>query len=196
MERIQVFLITEDILLRTALRTLINEQEDMRVVGEARSAHEAWKRIVDSRQCQPDLLILDLLLSPREDAEAIRRVQQGYPHLHLLVLAHPDDKEYLHRVLLERTRSCLVAQEATAHEWLTAIRTLGNSADHLAEPPRVPREMQVLRLVALGWSHRQIAAHLAIHAKSVERHRVAAMRKLEIQNHSDLMRYAHAQGWL
>ena len=208
---IRVALADDHAVLRAGLRVLIEQEADMTVVAEASSAAAAVARVAEHA---PDVLVLDLAMPGGGSVEAIRTLRVAHPRTRVLVLSMHDDASYLREVIAAGGAG-YVTKRAADTELLTAIRTVhaGRSyvnvslSDHpppASRPQPGPmhpdpsvlseREREVLRLVALGHTNKEVAQQIHISIKSVESYRARVAEKLELRSRADLVRYALAVG--
>jgi two-component system response regulator NreC len=213
--RIRVLLVDDHKVVRIGLRMLIERQEDMEVAGEAATAGEA---LLLARSQQPDVALVDLTLGTGSGIELIRELQEAAPATRSVALAMHDDTEHL-RLVLAAGGSGYVPKQAPPDEVLSAIRLVAQgraffslSLEQLragqpgASPGRAvaaellarltPREREILRLIALGLTHGEIAAQLGISLKTVETHRQHTCDKLGIRPRALLVRFAQQSGLL
>jgi DNA-binding NarL/FixJ family response regulator len=214
MTKLRVFLADDHEVVREGLKSLINTQADLEVVGEAGEGRTAVARIQDLR---PDVAILDISLSDLHGAQVAEQLKQSCPEVKVLVLTVHEDKGHL-RQLLKAGAAGYVLKLAKAEELLRAIRTVAAGQVYLdaylagkvvsgfiREPSRekpagegslTEREAAVVRLVAQGYSNKEIAARLDISVKTVETHKYHAMEKLGVRGRAELVQDALRRGWL
>jgi two-component system response regulator NreC len=213
MEPIKILIADDHAVLRSGLRLLLNAQPDFEVVGEASTGEETVER---ATALQPDVLLLDIAMPDLNGLEAARRIRQQAPDLRILVLTMYDDEAYL-RQFLEMGAAGYVLKKAADTELAAAIRAvhrgesfvypslMGSLIDSYLKQPSSPaategddrlspREVDVLRLVALGYTNQQIADELCIGVSTVETHRTRIMEKLGLRGRAQLVRYALARG--
>ncbi|MGB9724071.1 MAG: response regulator [Chloroflexia bacterium] len=221
-EKIRVLIADDHAILRSGLRLLLETQPDMEVVGEAGSAEEA---VALEARLRPDVVLMDLTLPARPGAaggapdglEAIRRIRASRPEARVLVLTMHDDEGYL-RAVLEAGGVGYVLKQAADTELLSAIRIArqggtylhpsharllvesmlrrGEEAERRGYERLSPREQEVLHLLALGYTNRQVADRLCLSIKTVETYKARLMEKLGLRNRADIVRYALQQGLL
>jgi two-component system, NarL family, response regulator NreC len=207
---ISVLLAEDHETVREGLRLLVNGQTDMTVVAEAADGQAAIER---ARVVKPAAVVLDLNMPNMNGLAAARVLREAVPASAVIVLTRHNDKAYLHE-MLEAGASAYVLKQSPSTELLTAIRTavagrqyvdpaLRDDFDLLAATGRrvgsvtiTERECEVLRLMALGQSNKEIAARLNISVKTVEVHKSNAMRKLSLKGRTDVIKYAALHGWL
>lgn len=213
MEPIRILIADDHAVLRSGLRLLLNGQPDFEVVGEASTGEETVERAIALR---PDVLLLDIAMPDLNGLEAARRIRQQAPDLRILVLTMYDDEAYL-RQFLEMGAAGYLLKKAADTELVAAIRAVhrgesflypslqGRLIDSYLKQPSAPttpegkdglspREVDVLRLVALGYTNQQVADELCIGVSTVETHRTRIMEKLGLRGRAQLVRYALARG--
>ena len=206
---IRILIADDHAVLRAGLRLLLNNEPDMEVVGEATNGQEAVDR---TRALQPDILLLDITLPVMDGLEVLAHIRTHAPATKVLMLTMHDDVEYLRRALAGGCAG-YVLKRAADSQVLTAIRAVygggtylhpiharallddmvGRSAEaemQSQEPSLSEREREVIRLVALGYTNRQIADTLFLSVKTVETYRARAMEKLGLKTRAELVRYA------
>ncbi len=212
---IRVLIADDHAVIRSGLRLLLESRPDFQVVGDAGTGQETIEQVI---QLQPDILLLDIAMPDMNGLEVARQVRAQAPGVRIIVLTMYDDEGYL-RQFLELGVSGYVLKRAADTELIDAIRAvhrgesfiypslLGRLIDsYLKQPPPAkvqeaggelsPRELEVLRLVALGNTSQQIADQLLISVNTVETHRAHIMEKLGLRGRAQLVRYAIAKGLL
>ena len=213
-KRLRVFLADDHALLREGLRALVNSQPDMECVGEASDGRAAVEQV---RKLLPDVAVLDVSMPGLNGLEAAKKLKQRCPEVRLLTLTRHTDDGYLQQ-LLKAGVSGYVLKQSASSILLTALRAV--AAGNLFLDPAITgkvignyvgksagrgeraggelseREAEVLRLIAWGYSNKEIAARLDLSVKTVEAHKANAMRKLDMRGRIDIVRYAILQGWL
>jgi DNA-binding NarL/FixJ family response regulator len=206
---IRVVLVEDHLLVRAGLRHLLEARGPIRVVGEAGTCREVLEVLA---RTEAEVVVLDISLPDGTGIELCRRVKERYPHLKLLALSMHEDLEYV-RGFLQAGGQGYVSKAAVDHELLDAVTALARGERYLnpslamrlamemvreepAEEPLSPREEEVLRLLAQGLSHKEVAERLAISEKTVATYRERGMGKLGLTSRSDLLRYAVRRGWL
>lgn len=205
---IRVLLAEDHETVREGLRLLVNAQPDMRVVAEVGDGRAA---VSASTTLQPDVVVLDLSMPVMGGLSAARALRQASATAKIVALTRHDDAAYVHELLQAGASGYVLKQSASA-ELVRAIR-IAVEGGHYVDPalaqanlpddrrrtstPRATnREVEVLRLIAIGHSNRDIAAALNISVKTVEVHKANAMRKLALKGRTDVVRYAVINGWL
>ncbi|HEV2827923.1 MAG TPA: response regulator transcription factor [Pyrinomonadaceae bacterium] len=214
MNKLRIFLADDHAVLRDGLKALVNAQPDMEVIGEADNGRIAWQK---ARELLPDVVVMDISMPEMNGAQATQRLKESCPGIKILALTAHEDKGYL-RHLMETGASGFVLKRAATLELIQAIRVVATNGAYidptlagelLSSSMRKPhrqetldskelseRETEVLRLVAWGYSNKEIAAQLRISVKTVETYKARLGDKLELNSRSEIVRYAVRQGWL
>jgi two-component system, NarL family, response regulator LiaR len=204
-EEIRLLLCDDHEMVRTGLRTFLELQEGMRVVGEAGTAEQALALIPRLR---PDLVLMDLNLPGMPGVEAIRRIRADHPEVRVVALTSYSGEDSVLPAIRAGVSGYLLKDVGPA-ELAQALRSAhrGGSPLHpqvaatvlarVAEPakdPLTPRESEVLRLVARGLSNRLIARELALSEKTVKAHLSAIFTKLNVTDRTQAALYAVRTG--
>jgi DNA-binding NarL/FixJ family response regulator len=204
---ISVLLADDHETVRAGLRLLVDAQPDMRVIAEASDGEQALTRIADSG---PDVAVLDLTMPGLGGLAVARRLASTPDTTSIVVLTRHDDEAYV-RELLGAGVAGYVLKQSSSDELLRAIRAAARHERYVdpackqrlegeqaeAEHPALtPREREVLRLMAIGHSNKEIGAMLSISVKTVEVHKANAMRKLRLGGRTDVVRYAVLHEWM
>ena len=206
----RIVLADDHTLVRDGLRRVIEAEADFKVVGEAANAAATIAEVAAQR---PDILLLDVSMPGGGGIAALDEIRKASPATRILVLTMHEDPAYL-RVALVSGASGFLLKHAAGRELVTAIRavlqgrtyvdpTLAGVALHEALRPALtsqetasdrlsPRETQVLRDLALGFTNKEVAERLAVSVKSVETYRARLFEKLGLERRADLVRYAIA----
>ncbi len=212
--KIRVLIADDHAVLRAGLRMLLDAEPDIEVVGEARDGLEVLARV---RALTPDVLLLDLAMPRMGGLEVLGRIREVSPQTRVLILTMHEEEEYL-REALRAGSAGYVLKRAAAEELLSAIRAVYHGGVYLhpeharrlleemvdrevskPEPETEslsPREREVLRLIALGYTNQQAADALYLSVKTVETYRARLMAKLGLRTRAELVRYALQQGWI
>jgi two-component system response regulator NreC len=211
---LRIFLADDHVVMREGLRSLVNAQADMKVVGEADNGRSA---LLQARELQPDVIIMDVSMPDLNGIQVTERLKHACQKIMVLVLTAHDDSGYL-RQLLEVGASGYVLKKAAAEELIKAIRVVAAGGVYL-DPSLAgkvvggylgkrglrskplgneisERETEVLRLVAWGYTNKEVAGYLGISVKTVETHKANLMQKLDLKSRVEIVRYALRQGWL
>jgi DNA-binding NarL/FixJ family response regulator len=206
MPEIRVLVVDDHAILRDGIRSLLERQEDISVVGEAGNGREALARVAE---LQPDIVLMDVAMPVMDGLEATRLIKQGYPDIRVLILTQHDNQEYV-SPLLHAGASGYVLKRSGGREVVAAIRHVYEAGAFLepgvtrqvlqsyarpsggaapAEEHLTEREREVLALVVEGKSNKEIARSLTISPKTVSVHRSNIMAKLGVHNSVELVRY-------
>lgn len=213
-KRTTVLLAEDHVIVREGLRKLLDEESDIKVVGEAATGREAVDKALE---LGPAVIVMDIAMPHLNGLEATRQILRNIPDAKIIILSAYNDDAYVKKVTELGAKGYLVKQ-TSAHFLSQAIREveLGNTffspeiakriqhrqqttldrQGHLKEKNVVlsSRETEVLQLIAEGEANKQIAAELGISIKTVEKHRARVMQKLDIRDTAGLTRYAIAEG--
>jgi two-component system response regulator NreC len=217
MNKIRILIADDHPVVQTGLRTLLRAQPDMEVVGEASDGATAVKRAVE---LMPDVVVMDITMEGMGGLEATREIRKRVPQAKVLILTIHKSVEYLRRAL-EAGAAGYVLKQAVDTELTVAIRVvqrgevfiypiftrvlLENLSGDIEMADRSPsdsyellspREKEVLRLVALGYTNRQVADQLYLSVKTVGTYRSRLMAKLNLKSRPALVRYALERGLL
>jgi DNA-binding NarL/FixJ family response regulator len=213
MKKITVLLADDHTVVRQGLRALLKAEEDIEVIGEAENGRQAVNLV---RKTPPDVVLMDVAMPMMNGLEATRQILKGSPGTKVLVLTSYGDDDCVEQLMRAGAAGYLIKQTA-ANDLLKAIREVqrGNAffspsiAKRLRDQCRqafsngqpvkrsgdlTSRELEVLQLIAEGFSNKQIAAELSISIKTVEKHRQQVMNKLNIHDVAGLTRYAISKG--
>lgn len=197
------------------LKMLLNNNDDIEVVGEASEGDEA---IQLAQVLKPNVVIMDLSMPHGKDGlTATSELKKLMPELAILILTMHDDEEYLFRAIQEGASGCIL-KSAPQEELLGAIRSVagGNAYLHPSATKRLmeeyigsvkqgnsdtfnllsDREKEVLTLIAKGFSNKEIAEKLIISVKTVETHKGNLMEKLQMKTRPELVAFALKKGLL
>ena len=209
---VRVLLADDHLTVRHGLKLLIDGQTDMAVVAEASDGDAAIQQALTHR---PDVVVMDISMPGTNGLVATRALRQHHPAPAVVTLTRHSDDAYLEE-LLRAGAAGYVLKQSPPTELLQAIRAVAAGGQHIdssltgrltasfleRDGGRMPsgapsdRESEVLRLMAAGYSNKEIAARLSLSVKTVETHKANAMRKLGLTGRIDVVRYALLQGWL
>lgn len=213
--KIRIVLADDHPIVLDGLRNLIGAEADFALVGEAASGLAALKII---RERRPDVAVLDISMPELNGITLSRRLAGEMPDVRLLVLTLHEDRAYLNQALEAGVRGYVLKRSAVEN-LVQAIRAVMAGgcyvdpaiADRVVDGKRpgkraaakrgaVPclteRETEVLRMAALGFTNKEIAARLDVGIKSIETYKARGLDKLGLKTRAELVRYASGQGWL
>jgi DNA-binding NarL/FixJ family response regulator len=211
---LRVLLADDHLTVRHGLKLLVDSQPDMTVVCEASDGKAA---IQLAKELKPDVIVMDISMPGMNGLVATRELKRIQPDAAIITLTRHGDDAYLQE-LLRAGVSGYVLKQSPSTELLQAIRAAAAGGQYIdsALTSRVTagflgrerktvtkegallseREAEVLRLIASGYSNKEIAAQLSLSVKTVEAHKANAMRKLGLGGRIDIVKYALLQGWL
>lgn len=214
MKKLRILLADDHALLRDGLKALVNVQPDMEVVGEADNGRTAWQ---NAKELLPDVLVMDIAMPELNGVQATEILKRECPDIKILALTAYKDKGYLDQ-LLKVGASGYVLKLSAAEELIEAIRVVASGGVYLdrqmadrvtgsylrqqilrgesRQRGLTDREEEVLRLIAQGYSNKEISTQLNISVKTVESHKSNLMDKLQLKSRTEIVRYAVRQGWL
>jgi DNA-binding NarL/FixJ family response regulator len=205
--KIKVFLVDDHPLVRESLTSLINQQPDMEVVGEAETAAQALKAMAASR---PDVAVVDLSLNDSSGLELIKLSRQRLPATEVVVLSMHDEKLYAERCIRAGARGYVMKREST-RSILSSVRQARQGKLFVSEqvaavfaekfvgrqPPGgspledlSDRELEVFGLLGRGLQTRQVAQSLNVSIKTVQAYCARIKQKLQLDNAAELLREA------
>ncbi|WOH67491.1 response regulator transcription factor [Bradyrhizobium sp. BWA-3-5] len=213
MSPVRITLVDDHPVVLAGIRALLQDAPEVELVGEASTGATGLKAICDS---SPDIAVIDLSLPDISGMELARQVSRQCPRVKIIALTVHEDRAYINPVLEAGARGYLLKRSA-GDELLRAIRAV-NQGDIYLDPAIAEkaalsaptfalseesngtelsrREEDVLKLVAQGFSNKQIAGQLDVSVKSVETYKARASEKKGLRSRADIVRYGIRQGWL
>ena len=199
-----MLLVDDHAVVRAGIRLVLDGAPGMDVVGEAGTEERA---IVMARAHQPDVIVLDVLLPGRGGIALIPELLEVSPQSRVLMLSSSAEPGTVERAL-EAGATGYSIKRATDTDLIAAVRAVAAGSNYVhpelgaalatgrraATGPLSPRELDVLRLVALGHTNQEIATELFISTRTTEMHRASVMRKLHLETRAQLVNYALANG--
>ena len=214
MNKLRILLAEDHETIRDGLKLLVSSQPDMEVVGEADNGRVAVQL---AQQFLPDVAVMDVSMPELNGLQATKKLKQQCPQVKVLALTRHKDGGYMQQ-LLQAGASGYVLKQSKSAELLRAIRAVaagqtyldpaitGKVVDSLigargargasAGAKLTDREAEVLRLIALGYINKEVAARLSLSVKTVEAHKARGMEKMGMKSRVDIVRYAMLVGWL
>jgi two-component system response regulator NreC len=208
MSKIRVLLADDHAILRSGIRALLEDEPDLEVVGEAEDGHEVIRM---AAELEPDIVLIDIAMPRLNGLEATRRIMQSNPQAKILILSMHENEEYVRQVFASGAMGYIL-KDAAVRELLGAIRAIyrgevvlspaitrlvvedylrwGDLQMNHLDSGLSPREREVLQLIAEGYTNSEIAGILSISIKTVQSHRTNLMRKLNLHDRGDLIKYA------
>jgi two-component system, NarL family, response regulator NreC len=205
--KIRVLLCDDHPLFREGLRAILREQPAFEVIGEGRNGLEAVEM---TKRLRPDVVLMDIDMPELTGLEATRRIAEARGPSKVLILSLYDDEDLI-AGCLDAGAAGYVLKDGPTSQLLFAIeavhrgerymspRALSVVVEHARDGGKgtgtrydllTDREREVLRLLADGYSSKELAARLTLSVKTVDAHKYNLMRKLDIHNRADLVKYA------
>ncbi|HEY2655239.1 MAG TPA: response regulator transcription factor, partial [Solirubrobacteraceae bacterium] len=199
--RIGVLIADDHPVVRRGLRQLLESDDRFEVVAEAGDVESARRYV---RGHRPAVLVLDLNMPGEPSLEAIPKLREEFPGTQIVVLTMQDEPAYA-RAALGAGALGYVLKEAADAELVEAVNAAANGERYLnprlgarvaAEPPPGPpdglseRELEILKLIALGHTNAQVAQELYLSVRTVETHRAHIQQKLGLRDRAEMVRYA------
>jgi len=213
--KIRVLIADDHALLRESMRSLIDSQDDMEVVGEACNGEEAVRL---GSELKPDIAVMDIVMPVMNGIEASKEIKKASPGTAILILTAYDDVQYV-MGLLEAGAAGYLLKSSRGRDVVTAIRTVraGESVLHpsiiaklLERAMGMPvegdglkrkeslteREIEVLKLAADGMSNKEIAQNLSVTVRTVKAHLSNMFCKMDVASRTEAILKAIREGWL
>ena len=196
-------------IFREGLNSIVSTLSHLKVIGQAENGHDA---VLQAKQHNPDLILMDVTMPVMNGTEAIRMIKQRQPDIKIIALSSFKSRDYI-QASLESGANGYVLKTDSSDNLLTAIESvldghayfsscvcdtvlsgfLGNSKteqEAVSWCRLTVREREVIKLVAEGYKNREIAMHLKLSIKTIEKHRSNLMSKLNLHGASALTAYA------
>ncbi|WP_019156620.1 response regulator transcription factor [Robertmurraya massiliosenegalensis] len=203
----KLFIVDDHPVFRAGLKTILMEESDFTIIGEAQSGLEAIDKL---RTITPDIVVMDISMPGKDGIEVTKEIKKDYPLIKILLLTMHSDEAFL-KEGLEAGAQGYVLKRAVDTELVTAIRMVLNN-EHYIYPTLVPylykskedgvqtqdtnevhlsqRETEVLKLIALGYTLKEIGEELFLSPKTVETYKSRIMEKIGATKRSGLVKYA------
>ncbi|MEP6946140.1 MAG: response regulator transcription factor [Acidobacteriota bacterium] len=213
-KKLKVLIAEDHQTVREGVKLLVNAQNDMEVVAETGDGEEAIRETV---RLSPDILVMDISMPTMNGLKATKRLRALGLQVKILMLTRHTDDGYLQQLLGAGANGYVLKQSAPT-ELINAIRVVAAGNAYLdasltrkvmggyinratsfrgeSKGELTDRENEVLRLISLGYSNKEIGAQMDLSVKTIEAHKANAMRKLGIASRIDIVRYAILQDWL
>jgi two-component system response regulator NreC len=209
---IRILIADDHGVLRAGLRALLNAESDLHVVGEAADGTEALRLC---GELKPEVVLLDVAMPGMSGIEVTQELKKAHPDTYVLILTVHEDESLLQEAIRAGAAGYIV-KRAVESELINAIRAVAHG-DLYIHPammralfkdlnPRpansapvqalTRREIDVLRLIAQGYTNRQMADTLSLSVRTVETHRANVMSKLGLNSRVELVHYAKEHGLL
>lgn len=204
----RILIVDDHPIVRQGLRSLVDQESDLHVCGEAGSAGEAMKVV---KELKPDLMLVDISLKGPDGLELTKSIRSILPDLPILIVSMHDESLYAERVLRAGANGYIMKEEV-AHNIAEAIRKVLNGDIYISDAMRQKilrgvagqrtnpatssverlsdRELEVFRLIGRGLGTRQIADDLHLSVKTIETYRAHIKEKMALKNATELVRQA------
>jgi two-component system response regulator NreC len=213
---IRILIVDDHVVIRAGLRTILKAEPDLQVVGEAADGVEALQL---AGELKPDIVLMDISMPKPEGGgiETTRRLKENLPNARVLILSIHEDEGLL-REAIQAGAAGYIVKRAAESELVSAVRAAWNGdiyvhpsmtrlllKDMVTRPPSkgrisvgtlTSRELDVLRLLAKGYTNRQIADVLSVSVRTIEGHRANLMGKLELYSRVELTNFAEEHNLL
>jgi two-component system, NarL family, response regulator NreC len=205
---VRILIVDDHAVVRAGITMLLNAEKGFEVVGEAGSAQEA---IFAARSLSPDVILIDVVMPDQSGLDAMPILLHEHPEIKLLVLSMEDRPRYVSDAFAAGA-SGYILKEAVGADLVAAIHEVARGGRYVHpelgarlvdaaadaqrrtdEDPLSPRETEVLQLVTLGHTNREVAGQLHISVRTAEAHRAHIMQKLNLSSRAELVRYGQAQ---
>jgi DNA-binding NarL/FixJ family response regulator len=212
--KLRIILAEDHETVREGIKLLVNSQPDMEVIGEASNGSAAIKAV---QNLKPDIIVMDISMPETNGLKATKRIKQDSPQIKILALTRHTDDGYIQQLIRAGANGYVLKQSAPT-ELINAIRAICTGKSYLdpsltervmggyirqstalsnaRKVAMTDRESEVIRLIAWGYSNKEIGERMQISFKTVEAHKANAMKKLGISSRIDIVRYAILQGWM
>jgi two-component system response regulator NreC len=206
-DTIKVFICDDHTIFREGIKAIFRDEPSIEVIGEADDGRQGLHKIV---RLHPHVVLMDIAMPDLSGFEATRRIRQASENIQVIILTMYEEEEVVARCL-DAGASGYVLKDASLNELVQAINIVNSGGQYLS--PRVlkkvvsqyvkggrrtetsydrlsDREREVLKLLADGLSIKEIAAHLNLSVKTVDAHKYNLMRKLDVHDRAELIKYA------
>jgi DNA-binding NarL/FixJ family response regulator len=215
MKTTKILIVDDHEVVRDGLKNILTSLDNISIAGEAGNGEDAVKMY---SSLKPDLVIMDISMPGMNGIEATRVIKEKDPDARILILTMHDNQEYLNQIIRSGAKG-FILKNTDKEELLDAVRTVSSGDnffskdiskliidnyirtaketeknDGYKEVPLTKREIEILKLIASGYSNQEIANILYISYNTVDTHRKNIMHKLSIKNTAGLVRYAIEKG--
>jgi len=214
MSPIRIVLVDDHPVVLAGVKALLQSSPEFEVIGEAVSGEAALELI---SQANPDIAVIDISMPDLNGLELAERLAATCPEVKLLAQTFHEDQAYVQRLLQLGVRGYILKRSA-AEGLVQAVRAIAAGGIYLdpsiaekalvTSPPQAsrdgdpgkgeelsPRELDVLKLTAQGYTNKEIATRLAVGIKSVETYKARATAKLKLHSRAEIVRYASSRNW-
>lgn len=212
-DKMRVLIAEDHTILRAGLKALLTSDPELEVVAEADNGKDAVRAV---GQFNPHIVLMDLNMPGTNGISAIGEIRRRYPDVKVLVLTAHKTEEYIREALTAGANG-YVLKDATSQELMLGVKSVLNGKSYLSpaisehvingfldgsKDPRqrsqwdllTAREREILKLIAEGYTSKEMAGYLCLSIKTVEKHRSNLMKKLDLHNVSALTQLAISKG--
>ena len=208
-KQIRVLIADDHTIVRSGVRLLLQAESDVDVVGEALDGNQA---VALAESLQPDVILMDVTMPELDGLEATKIIKARWPQINILMLTMHRTDDYFFATL-KAGASGYVLKGAETDELIHAVRVVSQGEVFLhptvatklvqgylkqeenhAQNILSPREMEILQLLAQGYSNKEIADQLVVSVSTIYTHRSSLMQKLDLHGRHELMEYARQNG--
>lgn len=204
MTAIRLLIVDDHVLLRDGIAAILQEQPGISVVGYAQNGRDAIEKV---RELNPDVVLMDIAMPVMDGLQATQQIKELWPDVRILILTMHDEPEYV-RKIMQAGASGYVLKDVSSDELFCAIQTVNHEGSYFSagvakslfrtdatedvttDEVLTQREIDVLKLIAVGECNKDIARKLDISLRTVESHRLNLRNKLGIQTTAGLTHYA------
>lgn len=211
MDSIQVFLVDDHQIVRDGIKSLLKDEKNVQVIGEAESCYQLFEQL---KTLTPDIVILDISLPNMSGIEVAKTLSKDYPSVKILMLSMYTNEDFIFNSIKAGAKGYL-PKNTEKNELLTALHEIyagreyysqsiadimhrtyirkarhGKDINDRKEGELTPRELEILKHIAEGRNNAEIAKELFISVRTVETHRNHIMQKLDLNSTVDLVKYA------
>lgn len=205
-KKIKILIVDDHLLVRSGIKSLLDDQSDMEISSEASSGEEAVEK---ARAIRPDVILMDISLPGISGLEAAEIIKQELPSTAVVILTMHDEREYVYNTL-KMNIDGLLHKSASKQEIVAAIRSAASGekfygstvsemlVDHFVDRFKIDeinnlvltkREKEIVYLLAQGLSTSEIAERLSVSPRTIDTHRSNLIQKLNLNNSADLVRF-------
>jgi len=208
MEIIRLVIADDHEIFRKGLRIILNELDEVKVVGEAQNGHELFEIL---KHQDAELVLMDIRMPVMDGIEATKKIVEKYPHIKVIALTMFEEISYFNQMieagadgfLLKKTNKDELQRAITqvmqgdnyfSEEFISNVNRTQRPASRLASIELTEREQEVLELICKGMSNAEISKYLGVSARTVDGHRAHLLEKTGAKNSPHLVMFAIKNG--